>query len=192
MSRTPTKVPDPNKIDLQPNRRGFYGVIAGILVGISGTLLTMVAGEEGLRYHAYQDTKGVWTICYGYTRGVKRGDTKTKAECEALLVEELEIAQRGVRRAIKVPINRNQLDAYTDFAYNVGVANFTNSTMLRKLNQGDYAGSCKEFHRWVYVGKLDCRLSSSRCGGIPKRRDKEFELCVTPNTEVIQPWHLQK
>lgn len=173
------------------SNKGLFGLIGGIFIGISATLLTFTAGEEGVRYKAYLDTGGVPTICYGHTSGVRLGMAATKDECEKMLVEDLLIAQQGVRKHLKVPADRNQIDAYTDFVFNVGEKNFATSTMLRKANKGDRSGSCAEFLRWVYVGKRDCRLSSSNCAGIPKRRDAEYALCMRPHHEVIQPWKPQ-
>lgn len=171
--------------------KGLYGVLGGILIGVSATLLTFVQGHEGVRYKAYLDTGRVATICYGHTSGVRLGMTATKEQCDALLVKDLQIAQEGVRKHLKVPADRNQIDAYTSFVFNVGEPAFANSTMLRKANAKDRTGSCNEFYRWVYVGKLDCRLGSSNCSGIPKRRDAEATLCMRPNSEVIQPWKPQ-
>ncbi|WAX24063.1 putative lysozyme [Xanthomonas phage P4] len=173
------------------SNKGLFGLIGGIFIGISATLLSFTQGHEGVRYAAYLDTGRVPTICYGHTKGVAMGMTATKAQCDKWLIEDLQIAQQGVRKHLKAPVNRNQIDAYTDFVFNVGEKAFADSTMLRKANAGDREGSCKEFLRWVYVGKLDCRLSSSRCSGIPKRRDAEFALCLRPNNEVIQPWKPQ-
>lgn len=174
------------------NNSTLKGVVGGMLIGITATLLSFTQGHEGMRYKAYLDTGGVATICYGHTKGVALGMTATKAQCDKWLIEDLQIAQQGVRKHLKASVNRNQIDAYTDFVFNVGEGAFAKSTMLKKANAGDRAGSCAEFLRWVYVGKLDCRLSSSRCSGIPKRRDAEYKLCVTPNSEVIAPWKPQQ
>lgn len=173
------------------SNKGLFGVIGGILVGISATLLSFTVGHEGVRYKAYLDTGKVPTICYGHTKGVRMGMSASEQQCKAWLIEDLQVAQAGARKHIKVPMDRNQLDAYTDFVFNVGEGAFAKSTMLRKANAGDRQGSCAEFLRWVYVGKLDCRLSSSKCAGIPKRRDAEYALCLRPNNEVIQPWKPQ-
>lgn len=171
--------------------KSLFGVVGGVLIGISATLLAFVSGHEGVRYRAYLDTGGVATICYGHTSGVRVGMVATEEQCNRWLVQDLETAQRGVRKHLTRPATRNQIDAYTSFVFNVGEGAFANSTMLRKANSGDHTGSCAEFYRWVYVGKLDCRLSSSRCSGIPKRRDGEAALCARPNSEVIQPWKPQ-
>ena len=56
---------------------------------ILGSLIALVAGFEGYRTDAYRDTGGVWTICYGETKGVKRGDTATKQQCDNMLIKSL-------------------------------------------------------------------------------------------------------
>lgn len=173
------------------NSKTIAATVGGILIGVSAALLSLVTGHEGVRYQAYLDSANVPTICWGHTKGVRIGMTATRAQCLAWLDEDLGIAQIAVRKHLKAPATRNQLDSYTSFVFNVGENAFARSSMLRKANAGDRTGSCLEFHRWVYVGKLDCRLSSSRCGGIPKRRTDEAALCLRPNNEVIQPWKPQ-
>jgi lysozyme len=44
-----------------------------------------------------------------------------------------------------VPLQQGQYDAIADFIYNEGVAHFAGSTLLQKLNAGDYAGAAGEF-----------------------------------------------
>lgn len=173
------------------SNKGLFGIIGGILIGISATLLTFTGGQEGVRYRTYLDTGGVPTICYGHTKGVRLNMVATKQQCGQMLIEDLQVAQAGVRKYLQVPVDRNQIDAYTDFVFNVGEGAFAKSSMLKKANAGDRTGSCNEFYRWVYVGKRDCRLASSNCSGIPKRRDAEAALCLRPNNEVIQPWKPQ-
>lgn len=42
--------------------------------------------DEGCRLNAYQDTVGVWTIGYGHTGGVKKGDKITQKDADDLLL----------------------------------------------------------------------------------------------------------
>lgn len=51
-----------------------------------------------------------------------------------------------------VPLTQNQFDALVSFSFNVGVGAFSKSTLLKRLNQKDYAGAKQEFRRWVYAG----------------------------------------
>lgn len=75
----------------------------------------------------------------------------------------------GVTRYVQVPINQNQFDALVSFAYNLGVGQLRNSTLLRKLNMKNYAGAAQEFDKWIYAdGKV--------LPGLVKRRKLERSL----------------
>jgi lysozyme len=113
--------------------------------------LTQVS--EGLKLQAYPDpaTKAApWTIGYGHTKGVNKGDVCTTERAIYWLLEDLLEAENAVNRYVKVPLDQFQFDALVDFTFNVGVSNFANSTLLRRLNAGDYEGACTQFGRWVY------------------------------------------
>ena len=95
-------------------------------------------------------------IGYGHTEGVKKGDKISADQADALLMHDLAIFQRGVNRAVNVPLTQGQFDALVSFAYNVGLDEDTDtkaeglgdSTLLRKLNAGDYPGAQAEFPKW--------------------------------------------
>ena len=137
-------------------------------------LVTALAGFESLQLVDFYDripAKPVPTACYGNITVAKVGTRRTVTECNALLKVDLTtVYGPAVLKAVKVEITQGMLDAMTDFAYNVGIANFQRSTLLRKLNAGDYAGASLEFDKWSFVGKKDCRIKANKCGGIPKRR----------------------
>ncbi|MOA23784.1 Lysozyme RrrD [compost metagenome] len=113
---------------------------------------------------------GIPTICYGSTAAVRMGQTRTQAECDALLAAELGEAIVAVDRLSKRPQPDTRRAALGSFVYNVGASAFERSTLLRKLNGGDVAGACAELSRWVYAG-------STRLAGLVKRRAAERELC---------------
>jgi len=79
--------------------------------------------------------------------------------------------QRIVQSQVKVPLTPNQYDALTDLAYNLPAAfsSEKHSTLLRLLNQGNYAGAAAEFARWNHIGKA---VSS----GLTKRRAGETNI----------------
>lgn len=137
-------------------------------------LVAALAGFESLQLTDFYDripAKPVPTACYGNIAVAKVGTRRTVTECNALLKADLTtVYGPAVLKAVKVEITQGQLDAMTDFAYNVGVANFQRSTLLRKLNAGDYDGAALEFNKWAFVGSKDCRIKANKCGGIPKRR----------------------
>lgn len=126
---------------------------------------------EGYRDTAYQDSVGVWTIGYGHTEGVKRGDKITQAQGVKYLEEDTQEAQGAVTRLVKVPLTQGQYDALVSFTFNLGTGNLGSSTLLRKLNAGDYEGAASEFPRWVNAGgkKLD---------GLVRRREAERQMFV--------------
>lgn len=141
------------------------------LAGVVLAATPMVAEFEGLRQYAYFDPVGIPTICYGETQGVKMGQTKTKEECDKLLQGRLGEFAAAVDELVKVPMNTQMHAALTSFAYNVGVKAFGDSTLLRKLNRGDYRGACDQLPRWVYSKGYKLR-------GLITRREKEREVCL--------------
>lgn len=156
------------------------GLSLPVAKGFAAVLLALVMFFEGVRLTAYQDTGGVWTICYGHTAGVRRGDTASMAQCVAWLWQDLQHAIGVVDRLLKVDVGMLCRAAHVDFVFNVGAGNYSRSTLLRRFNAGDPLAR-DEFRRWVYVGGRDCRLAASNCAGILTRRETARELCeATP------------
>lgn len=142
-------------------------------IGLAGALalaVPVVAHYEGNSRRAYRDPVGIPTICYGSTSGVHMGQTRSQAECDALLAAELGEAIATVDRLSKQPLPDTRRAALGSFVYNVGPGAFERSSLLRKLNAGDVAGACAELSRWVYAG-------GKRLTGLVKRRQAERELC---------------
>lgn len=114
--------------------------------------LSLIKSFEGLRLQAYQDSVGVWTIGYGATRGVKAGMTITMDQAERMLVNDVQRFEPDLDRLVKVPLNQSQWDALMSFVYNLGAANLESSTLLKLLNQKDYASAADQFQRWNRAG----------------------------------------
>ncbi|MBF2035158.1 MAG: lysozyme [Leptolyngbyaceae cyanobacterium T60_A2020_046] len=141
--------------------------------------LLLIKTFEGCELRAYQDSVGVWTIGYGHTSmagppTVTPGMTITEAEAEAILRRDLGKFEAGVRDLVKVPLNSNQFSALVSFSFNVGLGALGGSTMLRKLNAGDYAGAANEFPRWVRAG-------GQTLPGLVRRRNAEQALFLSRN-----------
>lgn len=109
---------------------------------------------EGLRLTAYQDAVGVWTIGHGETGPhVREGLTWTVDQADLALRRRLDNEfVPGVLAAITRSMKQCELDAMVDLAYNVGVAAFQQSTLVKKFNAGDTAGAANEFLRWDKAG----------------------------------------
>lgn len=133
--------------------------------------LDLIKKFEGCKLSAYLCPAGVLTIGWGRTTNVKRGDTCTQAQADAWLVQEYDAFERKVRALIKVTVTPNQLSALVSFAYNVGVGALQSSTLLRLLNQGDYAGAAAQFARWN-------KTAGKTLAGLTRRRKAEADLFV--------------
>ncbi len=133
----------------------------------------LISSGEGLRTYAYRDPVGIPTICFGHTAGVKMGDTATTDQCNVLLASDLVVCSVAFTQYVKVPLNDNQRAAFCSFIYNTGTKNFARSTLLRRLNAGEYAAACNELLQWHYAGAISLP-------GLAERRAKERELCLSP------------
>jgi len=110
--------------------------------------LDLIKKFEGCRLTAYKCPAGVWTIGYGHTNGVKKGQKITQKQAELFLREDIKKFENGVKKYVSVPLTQNQFDALVSFCYNCGLGAFKDSTLRKKLNAKDYAGAAKELLRW--------------------------------------------
>lgn len=135
--------------------------------------LDLIKEYEGFRADAYLCPAGVWTIGYGTTKGVKKGDKVTKEQAERMLADDVAAFEQSVISAVKVPLNQNQFDALVSLTYNLGAGNLRSSTLLRMLNTGDYTGAAEQFLRWNKAG-------GKVLAGLTRRRESERALFLEP------------
>lgn len=136
---------------------------------ISPEGLALIKEFEGLRLTAYRDAVGVWTIGYGHTGpDVTPGMTITQDQADELLRKDVARFEKAVASMAKVATD-SQFDALVSFAYNLGEEALRRSTLLRKHNEGDYAGAKAEFARWKYAG-------DKVLAGLVRRRAAEAEM----------------
>lgn len=147
---------------------------------IDAESLACIKRWEGLRLTAYRDVAGRLTIGYGHTAGVREGMTITEAEAEAWLRRDLAPAELAVDAAVTVPLTAPQFGALVSFVFNVGVNAFRASTLLRKLNAGDYEAVPRELLRWT---KADGR----QVAGLVNRRNAEIGLWSKGSHVVSAP-----
>lgn len=112
----------------------------------------LIKDFEGCDLEAYRCSAGVWTIGYGHTGGVAPGDVVTQEQAEELLADDLQKLYLQLCPVVKVPLSDGQFKAIMSLAFNIGAGAFSKSTLLKKLNSGNYAGAASEFDRWVYAG----------------------------------------
>lgn len=141
---------------------GFVGILLN--EGYSDRTIIPVPGD-------------VPTIGFGTTQGVKPGDTITPPQAVKRALTDATKFEGGVKKCVTVPLHQYEYDTYVDFAYNVGVGAFCNSTLVKKLNAGDYAGACAELSRWTRFQGKDCTIRSNKCYGLVVRRAAARAQC---------------
>lgn len=134
--------------------------------------IELIKRFEGFESKPYLCPAGKWTIGYGWTQGVTK-DSKpiTEAEATKLLADGLSSYEIGVLDCVDVDLQQCEFDALVSFAYNLGVHALRGSTLLKKLNEGDYEGAADQFLRWDKAG-------GKVLAGLTKRREAERELFV--------------
>lgn len=140
------------------------------------------SGTQGSPLVAFQDQGGVWTICDGITAGVKPGMRVTQEWCDKKLMENIESHTKPLDK-IPYQMTDSARVAWGDVLMNLGgrMADPVRSTPWRRLQSGDWYGSCDAFlmYRYTQVGKekRDCSRDASGCSGIWKRRNAQRDLC---------------
>lgn len=142
--------------------------------------IALIKQFEGCKLTAYPDpgTGGApWTIGYGWTqpvdgKPVRPGMTIDQATADRLLKTGLVSYENDVLRLVKVKLSQGQFDALVSFTYNLGSRSLSTSTLLSKLNAGDYAGAANEFTRWNKAG-------GKVLNGLTRRREAERALFLS-------------
>lgn len=129
----------------------------------SSTLIAAIKKFEGVRLTAYQDVKGVWTIGYGHTKDVKKGDQITQYQAEQFLRDDLQKFEAVANKCANLN-TQGRYDAVVDFIYNCGPANFNSSTLKKYIESRRATWEIQEqFLRWV-------NASGKKLGGLVSRR----------------------
>jgi lysozyme len=138
-------------------------------VKISLEGLSLIKKFEGCRLEAYYCSGGVLTIGYGHTGGVKETDVITQEEADKLLKGDVLKFEEYVEDNVIVELDQSQFDALVAWTFNLGPGNLRESTMLKKLNDADYASVPSEMKRWNKAG-------GKTLDGLIRRRNAEALL----------------
>lgn len=142
-------------------------------MNISQEGIDLIKSFEGLKLEAYKCQAGIWTIGYGHTKNVKDKDIISNSQADCFLVQDLYFIEQSINQLVKVELNQNQYDALCSFVFNVGVLAFNQSTLLAKLNMGNYIGASNELERWNKITVDGIKQSST---GLTNRRKAEKNL----------------
>lgn len=137
--------------------------IAIASLALSAAALVGIATREGWSEEAIIPTKGdVPTLGFGMTRRpdgspVKLGDRTSPVEALQRSLAYIQRDETRIKECVKAPLHQAEYDLYLNFAYNIGMDGFCASTLVKKLNAGDYVGACGEIMRWYRAAGYDCR-----------------------------------
>ncbi len=143
---------------------------------------TFIEGFEDCALRAYRCPAGVLTIGYGHTLGVKPGDVLPNvAAADALLSADLASFEAELNRLLAgVATTQHQFDAMLSLEFNIGVDNFSGSTVLKMHKAADYAASAAAFHLWCNA-LVDGQLEP--LPGLVRRRSAEAVVYLTANDD---------
>ncbi len=144
---------------------------------VSDIAVNLIKEFEGFKDYAYIDTDGTPVIGYGLSRiddqPVKVGDRISPKEAEIALNNHLQEIHRELDQLLKVDLNEQQLSALASISFNVGIGSIKESTLIKKINQEDYAGAANEFLRW---DKANQGGRLVQMPGLTRRRHAERQL----------------
>jgi lysozyme len=135
-------------------------------MAIAKSTLSFITKEEGVRYRAYQDSKGLWTIGVGHL--IKSSEphlmtaTLTQEEVDKLLESDLKWCDEAVANSVRVPLSQPQYDALYSLCFNIGETQFKKSTVVKRLNVNDYAGAADAILMWNKPAVLENRRKRER------------------------------
>lgn len=143
--------------------------IAALTLSAAG--LVGIVGYEGYTDRAVIPVPGdVPTIGFGTTENVRMGDRISPQEAIRRAVVDISSKESAIKRCVHVPLTQYEYDAYTSLTYNIGDHAFCTSTIVKKLNVGDYAGGCAEISRWD-------KQNGKHLKGLTNRRARERATC---------------
>lgn len=145
-------------------REPDYSYAQGSAFGTSAAGQAKIKSNEGLALYSYADGPG---RSIGYGHQIQPGETLpepiSQGTADALFSSDLARVEAAINGAVQVPLTQGEFDALADFVFNVGTGAFQGSTLLVKLNGGDYAGARDELGRWIHAsGAVNSALVARR------------------------------
>lgn len=144
--------------------------VAGLAA--SASVFVAILMHEGYSDTAYEPVPGdVPTIGFGTTAGVKPGDTITAPRAVARALADVQKFEGALKTCVKVPLAQGEYDAFVSLSYNIGPSAFCGSTLVKKLNAGDYTAACQQILVWD-------KFKGKPLKGLTVRRQAEYKLCI--------------
>lgn len=143
--------------------------------------IDLIKKYEGLRLKAYKCPAGIWTIGYGHTNGVMKGDVTNEIGATEMLKEDLAWAERAVA-ATGAKLNQNQFDALVSLTFNIGSGNFKKQWLEVVKANPDDGRLYEKFQKWVKATD-PATGEKVTLPGLVKRRKEEADLYFEPYEE---------
>jgi lysozyme len=136
--------------------------------------IELIKRFEGLRLRRYLDAVGKPTIGYGHLilPHEKFDAPLTAAGAESLLKKDLRSHELALRKLVRIAITQQQFDALMGFVFNLGPGRLASSTLLRRLNAGQFEHAANQFLVWNKAG-------GKPLAGLTRRREAERKLFLS-------------
>jgi len=144
---------------------------------VSKAGIELIKSFEGLRQTAARLPDGRWTLGYGHTFSAREGARVTQEDADALLRFDLLPIVDAVNNVVLVPLNQNQFDALVSFCFNIGVDNFAQSTVLKRVNEGRMTEAALAMDSWR---SAEFNGQTYVLAPLIRRRAAEKNLFLTP------------
>lgn len=154
---------------------------------VNKSAIDLIKEFEGFEPKAYRDPVGIWTIGYGTTKSAgvginpKDGMTITQDDAERYLQLAVQKFAAQIEDMIDVTVTDNQFGALVSLAYNIGPGALAKSTVMKRLNAGDYQGAADAFAMWNKAG-------GKVLPGLTRRRAAERALFLKPDDNPRMDW----
>ena len=118
---------------------------------------------------------------------VKKGETITPVEAVRFAVEHIAKDEKRLAKCVKAPVSQKEYDILVGHAYQFGAVKTCSSTIVKKINAGDYIGACHEYERWKKVRGKDCSVEGSGCAGVYTRALERRDQCLAAQKVAAPP-----
>lgn len=134
---------------------------------VSGIGKLFIKKQEGYSAEVYRDGQHNRAGGWGHQTVLAVGYKASRVHWEMCFRRDIQAVENCLRRSVKVALTQGQVDALASLVFNIGCGAFRSSTLLSRLNAGDYVGAAAEFSRWTRSdGKLNLVLAARRAAEI--------------------------
>jgi lysozyme len=154
-------------------------------LGLSASALVGLFAYEGYTDRAVIPVPGDRpTYGFGMTHRpdgtpVQMGDKTTPVQAAKDALREVNKYEGALKQCVRAPLHPAEYDIYVSMAYNIGPSAFCGSTIVKRLNAGDYRGACNAILMWKQFQGFDCSTPGNRvCWGLWERRQADHKKCM--------------